>query len=245
MHKSIYVLIVVVLIAIWTMFSGSSNQPQEQRRAKDLPWQITYDRNSSQVFGISLGQSTLEEAAQALKTEYQLAWFDNYDETFSLEAFFERVALSGLQAKVVLEIDKGNYTKEYFKAHSGKPELLQSKAIKFPLADLVSQLSQQKVLSIAYIPKVSLDEELLKSRFGIPEKVIKITNTREHWLYPEKGLDITVNQEGKEVLQYISPQSFSRLLKKIEDEQMIVRKEKENSSADNPSSNEMTSKKNG
>jgi hypothetical protein len=29
-----------------------------------------------------------------------------------------------------------------------------------------------------------------------------------HWLYPEKGLDIVVSDDGKEVLQYVAPRDF-------------------------------------
>jgi len=230
MQKLIYLIIAVVLIAILVLFLQSPQQIREPLRVTNLPWQITYDRSSSQVFGISLEKSTLAEAARALETEFQLAWFDNHDDSYSLEAFFERVTLAGLQAKVVLELDKGTYSKDYFMQNSGKAEILQSKAVKYPLADLVEELSQQTVLSIAYIPKVSLDEELIKSRFGVADKVIKITSKREHWLYPEKGLDIAVNHDAKEVLQYVSPKNYSRLVKKIEDERLKALKAEKNSS---------------
>lgn len=230
MYKSIIV-ILLLLFAAWLIAPEMSDDPNQRKRATDLPWQITYDRTSSQVFGITLGQSTLAEAATALKTEYELAWFDNPNDSFDIEAYFARVTLSGLEAKVVLEIDKGNFDKEFLKKNSGKPEVSQSKAIKYPIADLKTTFSTQKVLSIAYVPKVSLDEDLLKARFGEPEKVIKITAERDHWLYSEKGLDIVVNRDGKEVIQYIAPSHFERLLKKVKDEQMLALKEQEQSSS--------------
>ena len=229
MNKTVYGIIIGTLLLLWAVFILPKNELKQPERASDLPWQITYTADSLQVFGITIGQTTLDEATRALKSELELAWFHNPDNSYNLEAFYRRVTLSGLQAKVVLELDKGNYSKEYFGENSGKPELLQSKSIKYPLADLVETLSQQKVLSIAYIPKISLDEALIKSRFGEPREVINVTENRQHWLYPEKGLDIAVNKDGKEVLQYIDPNNFSRLLKKIEEEQNSAQKEQNDS----------------
>ena len=31
-----------------------------------------------------------------------------------------------------------------------------------------------------------------------------------HWQYPDKGLDITVNADAREVLQYVAPTQFER-----------------------------------
>ena len=33
----------------------------------------------------------------------------------------------------------------------------------------------------------------------------------EHLLYPELGLDLILNPEGKEILQYVAPRDFRRL----------------------------------
>ena len=36
-----------------------------------------------------------------------------------------------------------------------------------------------------------------------------------HWLYPVKGLDVVVREEGKEVLQYVAPREFERLARPL------------------------------
>jgi hypothetical protein len=40
----------------------------------------------------------------------------------------------------------------------------------------------------------------------------------EHWLYPEKGLDLMLNDSGKEVLQYVAPREFATLARPFEDQ---------------------------
>jgi len=38
-----------------------------------------------------------------------------------------------------------------------------------------------------------------------------------HWLYPAIGLDLTVNDKGKEVLLYVKPADFSRVTAPLQD----------------------------
>jgi len=37
-----------------------------------------------------------------------------------------------------------------------------------------------------------------------------------HWLYPDRGLDIAVNPDGREVFQYVMPARFNELLEPLE-----------------------------
>ena len=48
----------------------------------------------------------------------------------------------------------------------------------------------------------------LNGEFGT---VLVVSETRVHLLYPEKGLDVVVDAEGKELLQYVAPRDFALL----------------------------------
>jgi hypothetical protein len=65
--------------------------------------------------------------------------------------------------------------------------------------------------SITLIPTASLDEETALARFGQPGERIRASEQVEHLLYPEKGLVLTLDSKGKEILQYIAPRHFARL----------------------------------
>jgi hypothetical protein len=38
-----------------------------------------------------------------------------------------------------------------------------------------------------------------------------VSEKRVHLLYPEKGLDVVVDSDGKELLQYVAPRNFAEL----------------------------------
>jgi hypothetical protein len=78
-------------------------------------------------------------------------------------------------------------------------------------ADL-AKLKQTPIASLTYLPKANLDAGMISSRFGEPAERIKERDSLiEHWLYPQKGLDIALDPEGKEVLQYVQPRHFESL----------------------------------
>jgi hypothetical protein len=64
--------------------------------------------------------------------------------------------------------------------------------------------------TIACVPAVNLDHEIIIKRFGEADEVIQKDGVT-HYLYADKGLDVILNEDGKEVLQYVAPSDFKRL----------------------------------
>ncbi|MCU7938483.1 MAG: hypothetical protein KZQ64_02420 [gamma proteobacterium symbiont of Bathyaustriella thionipta] len=220
MFKPTTLIIVLILFVSGYWFYHSMVTPQGDGtvRVKNLPWQITVvDEHTLHVFELDVGKATLGDAVKILKSEYNLAWFENQDDSISLEAYFIRVSMSGLRAKVLLELSTDGLDIDYLKKNSGKPEIQTSRTIKYPLDDLAQELDSRVIRSLTYIPKSSVDAELLKSRFGQAEEILKLNKDTEFWLYPQKGLVISISQKGKEVLQYIPVGEFERLRKSVQD----------------------------
>ena len=67
------------------------------------------------------------------------------------------------------------------------------------------------VKAISVIPTVNLDEATVIQRFGQPGERLVMSEKRVHLLYPEKGLDVVVDADGKELLQYVAPRDFAML----------------------------------
>ncbi len=223
MFKPTTLIIVLVLFVsgYWFYsFYNSMATPQGDGtiRVKNLPWQITVvDEHTLHVFDLDVGKATLGQAVKVLKSEYNLAWFENQDDSISLEAYFIRVSLSGLRAKVLLELNTDGLDIDYLKKNSGKPEIQTSRTIKYPLDDLAQELDNRVIQSLTYIPKANVDPQLLKDRFGAAEETMRVDDNTEFWLYPKKGLVISISQKGKEVLQYVPLSRFERLRKSIQD----------------------------
>jgi hypothetical protein len=164
---------------------------------------------------LDVGKSTLGDAVKILKSEYNIAWFENQDGSLSLEAYFIRVSMSGLRAKVLLELDTEGLDKDYLMKNSGKPEIQTSRTIKYPVDDLAQAMSDRVIRSLTYIPASNIDPELLKRLFGQPTESLSVDDNTEFWLYPEKGLVISYSKRGKEIFQYIPVGKFSRLKQSI------------------------------
>ena len=220
MFKPATLLVVLILFISGYWFYQNMMTPQGDGtvRVKNLPWQITVvDEHTLHVFELDVGKATLGDAVKVLKSEYNLAWFENQDDSISLEAWFIRVSMSGLRAKVLLELDSDGLDIDYLKKNSGKPEIQTSRTIKYPLDDLAKELDNRVIKSLTYIPKANVDAELLNSRFGTAEETMRLDDNTEFWLYPQKGLVISISQKGKEVLQYVPLAGFERLRKSVQD----------------------------
>ncbi len=218
MFKPITLIVVAIIFASVYWLYGNMMTPQHDSsvRVMNLPWQITVtDEQSLHVFDLDIGRSTLDDGVKVLKSEYHLAWFESQDGTLSLEGYFFRVSMSGLRAKVILELDSTGLEKDYLLQHSGKPEVQTSRTIKYPLDDLAQTLKDRVIRSLTYVPLTNLEPELLKSRFGEPEERFVVNDNSEYWLYPQKGLVITVSKKGKEVLHYIPVGEFERLKQSV------------------------------
>jgi hypothetical protein len=87
--------------------------------------------------------------------------------------------------------------------------------------DDLAAIEKMAVKAISVIPSVNLDEATVIQRFGPPGERLVVSEKRVHLLYPEKGLDVVVDSDGKELLQYVAPRNFAELrepLNKLEGE---------------------------
>lgn len=218
MFKPIILIIVFIIFASGYWFYNSMVTPDENStvRVMNLPWQITVlDEQTLHVLELDIGQTTLGQAVKILKSEYNLAWFENQDDSLSLEAYFIRVSMSGLRAKVLLELDTEGLDKDFLMKNSGKPEIQSSRTIKYPLDDLKQTMSDRVIRSLTYIPASNIDPELLKRLFGQPAESLPVDDNTEFWLYPDKGLVISYSKRGKEIFQYVPVGRFARLKQSI------------------------------
>ena len=70
-----------------------------------------------------------------------------------------------------------------------------------------------------------ISRRLKKWRFGEPGERLVVSEKRVHLLYPDKGLDVVVDGNGKELLQYVAPRDFAELrepLNKLEGQKPLA-----------------------
>ena len=200
-------LLVVILVAVGVVSCSDDVQPGNEP-VTGLPWQI--DRlpgGETRVFGITLGQSTLGEAIeQHGDDDMDLAIIAAPYESGSLEAYFSHYSAGPITGKLILILDiapdaLSSMRKRAFQDGGTRRYHLHPDDL------AVAYLTPVK--AITFMPSFNLDEEIARARFGVPAEIILAHARQKHLLYPDKGLDLILNTDGKEVLQYLPPDEFS------------------------------------
>lgn len=208
---SIIALIVAALI-IPFLIPGAGKQEGIDPNS-NLPWQIEVDgQGGSTVFGLKPGVSTLDEVRRKLGGEIDVAIIAEPNEIGTLEGYYSQVALGFVLAKVIVTVDAKNELISELRDRALKAKHMESTTRKITLHpdDLVA-VDKMPVKAISVIPTVNLDEATVIQRFGPPGERLAVSDKRVHLLYPHKGLDIVVDADGKELLQYVAPRNFAEL----------------------------------
>ena len=212
-------LITLVAIAFAILLPGGRTVDPNPK----LPWMIEVDAHGeSHVFGLTLGESTLADAREAFQEQGKMNLFVSPQGEYAIEAYFQRLFLSGLRADLVLALDVGQQQAAEIFDRGLRISKLGSGAKKVdmttPDKDL---LADKRIALITYLPATDLEEDIIRRHFGEPQqKIGEKKSGIVHWLYPEKGLDIGVNPDGKEVFQYVRPSEFEELVKPLDDQEL-------------------------
>jgi hypothetical protein len=194
------------------IFSPGGREPDKEPK---LPWDIQLDgKGGATVFGLTLGQSTLNDASKVFSSEAKVSLFITGDEQPALEAYFERIYLSGLRADFVLVLDAESEILQQYYARGNRISRTTESTQKVDLTpEDKTHAGNFPIKLINYIPAANLEEQLLLSRFGEPaERMPQADSNIMHWIYPETGLSIAVNPDSKELLQYIQPKEMDFLI---------------------------------
>ncbi len=199
------------------IFAGSFFIPGKPEDRSGLPWQIEHPAAGiTRVFGLTLGQSTAQEAEQRFREEAKPSLFKSPSGQLTAEMYFDSVTLAGLKARIVATVAAPNDELQAMYDRglriSGLGDAGSGKKITLAQED-AARLKTFPVSSFTYMPSVRPSEDVFTKRFGQPAKRIKENKTNiVHWLYPENGLDIAMSSEGKPVLQYVSPKDFDKVV---------------------------------
>jgi hypothetical protein len=178
----------------------------------DPPWAVTvYDDGSSRVFGLHLEHSTIAEALPRISGNPELALVARTGEAPRLEVYWPDARLSGFAGKLIAST-LGTPT-EWANAlwNTRRKESMGDGGHKITLQpqDYAEVLSN-RIESLVFLPSYNLKADQIETRFGLPAEKIAGIQT-EHWLYPERGIDLAYSPEHKEVIQYVSPRVFDRV----------------------------------
>ena len=214
----IFSLLLFLSIIILALLSLKPDGERSTESVKGLPWQIdVLPEGRSKVFGVTLGQSTLGDAREQLGEDMTLAIIvASGQDTGGLEMFYSRYKAGVFSGKLVLAADLAPEAVARLTERAIKAGYMDSGARKFTLhPDDLPVAYQAPLATMTFIPTVNIDEASAIKRFGPATEIIRTSEQVAHLLYPDKGLDIIINEDGKEVLQYVAPRDFERLRKPL------------------------------
>lgn len=215
MNKTFTQLLLLAIVCIagyWLLQPDSEQSPPP--RSMPLPWEIeTHADGTSSVFGLQLETTTVAAALQLLGEDHELGIISDQQDRSGLEIYYSHFRAGPLKAKLILGVTAEQAELEKMQAAASVASYTSSGSRKFLLNESdLARIQQWPIASVTLIPAAQLDKDTIVARFGPPAKQVVVDDEETHFLYPEKGLDITHNSEAKELMQYVAPRSFEKLL---------------------------------
>lgn len=206
------VLALIIAILFAPMLLSPTPDNRTGQAVTGLPWQIEVLADGrSRVFELTIGASTLGDA-QKRYDDGELALVAAPGEADSLELYLDTVTAGAVTGKMILTAELAADTLAAMRQRATKTEYMQSVTRKSALADRDLPAARAAAIrAISFVPSINLDEAMIIQRFGQPAERIRTSEKTEHFLYPDRGLDIVLDSERKELLQYVAPRDFSRL----------------------------------
>jgi len=206
------VLAVIIAILFAPMLLSPSPDNQTGNPVTGLPWQIEkLPDGQTRVFELTVGTSTLTDARRRFG-EGELALVAAPGEPESLELYLDTVTAGAVTGKMIVTAELSGDTIAAMRQRATKTEYMKSSTKKSALADEdLPAAWSAPIRGMAFIPSINLDEEMIIQRFGQPAERLRTAEKTEHFLYPDRGLDVVLDADAKELLQYVAPREFARL----------------------------------
>jgi len=156
------------------------------------------------VLGITLGKTSLKQAELILKSQSDVALYiypqGHPKAGLKLEAFFPAIAD---HTKVILLLDLSDKERKSIESRATMPHLYPNQVARMNLAaEDFTQVHDAIVAELTLIPNLNISPETLQARFGTPDRIVKMDQDRNRYIYKAIGLDAVVSKSEPPVLHF-------------------------------------------
>jgi hypothetical protein len=207
--KLALIIVSMLTVLVLTLFYFTAQKPAEQ--SVELPWQVAvHDPMHSEVFGIVLNQTTLEQARVRFGQLDGIALYRKSDGDFTLEAYFGKVSIGPFGARLIATLDASQQDLEQLVQDSVKRVPTQDGGFKWTLNEQKqAEQGSREIKSLTFIPSYrGMDQDFIRSRFGEPGRRKTVDETAELWFYPDKGIRVLVDNKGNDLFEFLAPADF-------------------------------------
>ena len=202
---------VMVAGLLWLYRGPGPDQPTPP--AGERPWEVqVLADGTSRVFGLIPGRSTLADAMGRFGKGLEAAMFESPGRPLTLEACYSEVVVGGITGRLILSLAPSPAVLQGLRERSPGAKRLGTGAIRYPIdfrdAEVLPSLT---VRGLTLVPSANLDEATVQARFGDPVERVPAGEGASRWLYPDRGVAVTISEQGKDLIDYAAPSDFAWL----------------------------------
>lgn len=190
--------------------------PNAEPNPRPAFWNIHID-NPISVLDLKIQDSSLQQAIKTLRAHPDIAMFTSQqrkgepEPEMHLEAYFDDVFDDG--DRIILGLEADVDLLHHIKKEAFRPEIFPNNVIRVGIQErLIPDILQLPIRSITIVAGRSIMFEDFKKKYGEPDKFVDDGQGNAHFLYPTLGLDLIQPAGGEQVLQFVSLETFERIL---------------------------------
>ena len=172
---------------------------------KLLPWNAHYDSAGKlHALGLTVHQSTLSDAMKIYGKDVEVKMFSKTDESHkSLEAYFPVIYIGSIKAALTLKLEASKAELDHAFDNGKKITVTTSGEREVELYNSdITKFFNTPISSLTLIPRNNLTERAIDKRFGKPDRIEVQSDGLPHWFFGKLGLELILDAEGPEALQY-------------------------------------------
>jgi len=170
-----------------------------------LPWNSYYDEQGNlNALGLKLNHSTLNDVMRLYGKDVEVKMFSDINESNkSIEAYFPVMYIGSIKAAIALRLDVDMETLDSTFEAGKKITMSQSGGREVELYSTdVAKFLDTTFSSITLVPRKHLTDRAIETRFGKADRSEVQSDGLLHLFFNEKGLEMIVDEEGPEALQF-------------------------------------------
>ena len=195
----------IALLLFWFVPNESTPRPEF--------WDMKVESGKLSIMGLSLNDSALSEVSAVLNSTPETAFFTTRQREgepvppMHLESYYKE--LFNEDDNFIIGLNSDADLLQRIKDRAYQPKLFPNDSIRTSITDEMMQtVPGLAISSITIVVGDRIDTKLFDEKFGKPSQIIDDGDGNAHFLHPELGLDFIQPSEGRQVLQFVSPEKF-------------------------------------
>ena len=205
--RQLPVFLQVLLIAILATAGAWLLLPAQEHpyQPEDLPWNSRVDQTGHvHALGLTTGKNTLADAMNRYGRDVEVKLFTDANLIpTGVEAFFPTVYIGAIKAPMILRLSVSPQRMQALLEEAPGIRATPTGNKEALLSDFQARSLLSAPVEVITLVVKELPESAILKRFGPPvEKRKHPEDGTVRWRYPQKGLEIIIDPEGAEVLQW-------------------------------------------